>query len=257
MTCREFKQAAESLTLWELARSDDQQMFDHAVHCAACAIWLEERQMLAAGMQALKTRTAGREAGPHVERSLLQAFRQESLPAARPMPAQRLAPVSFDLRRFFAVGAYAAVAAVLVVGLFLGVGQLDRRSAGDAAQSQAGSQANAPAQNVQLAEKVTEQQVAPAIHERPAMPVSQDVAWDRVRRNSEIRNTGVATAPAADDPDYVALMFCDPLICSGDAQVVRMELPVAGTSGQDAQTQVADVVVGDDGLVRAMRIVSQ
>ena len=51
-------------------------------------------------------------------------------------------------------------------------------------------------------------------------------------------------------------MFCDPLICSSDAQVVRMELPVAGGSDRDAQTQVADVVVGDDGLVRAMRIVN-
>ena len=37
---------------------------------------------------------------------------------------------------------------------------------------------------------------------------------------------------------------------------LRMELPMAGASDRDAQTQVADVVVGDDGLVRAIRIVN-
>ncbi len=52
-------------------------------------------------------------------------------------------------------------------------------------------------------------------------------------------------------------MFCDPLICSSDAQVVRMELPATGAaSDRNAQTQVADVVVGYDGVVRAMRIVN-
>ncbi len=55
------------------------------------------------------------------------------------------------------------------------------------------------------------------------------------------------------DDGYVALMFCDPLSCSSDSQVVRMELPAAS---QDAQPQIADVVVGYDGLVRAVRIVN-
>ncbi len=48
-------------------------------------------------------------------------------------------------------------------------------------------------------------------------------------------------------------MICDPLSCSSDSQVVRMELPAQ--PGQ-AQSQVADVVVGYDGAVRAVRIVN-
>jgi hypothetical protein len=52
---------------------------------------------------------------------------------------------------------------------------------------------------------------------------------------------------------YTDLMLCDPLSCSGDAQVVRMEVPAQGSS---EQTVLADVVVGDDGLVRAIRIVN-
>jgi hypothetical protein len=50
-------------------------------------------------------------------------------------------------------------------------------------------------------------------------------------------------------------MLCDPLICSGDEQVIRMELPANTSARGNGQPVMADVVVGDDGLVRAMRIV--
>jgi len=53
-------------------------------------------------------------------------------------------------------------------------------------------------------------------------------------------------------------MLCDPLICSGDEQVIRMELPATVTAdGSSAQPVLADVVIGEDGLVRAMRIVNE
>jgi len=54
-------------------------------------------------------------------------------------------------------------------------------------------------------------------------------------------------------------MLCDPLICSGDEQVVRMELPAtaAGADGSSGRSVIADVVIGEDGLVRAMRIVNE
>jgi hypothetical protein len=51
-------------------------------------------------------------------------------------------------------------------------------------------------------------------------------------------------------------MFCDPLICSGEEEVIRMELPGSASSADGSQPVVADVIVGEDGLVRAMRIVN-
>jgi hypothetical protein len=252
MTCHEFKHAAASLTLWDLARSDDQHMFDHAVGCARCGVWLDERQMLAAGMQALQARTAGREAGPQVEQALLRMFRQETVKASPPVAAYHSAPIAFRLSRFFEMGAYAAVAAAIVVGLFLGVRLLERRPATGAVQNQPIAVATAPAQQVQTAGGTTQQQEVPG----PAMSVRREVTVHRVSQGNGSRHSAAAALDATDDPDYVALMFCDPLICSSDAQVVRMELPVPGSSDRDAQTQVADVVVGDDGLVRAIRIVN-
>jgi hypothetical protein len=255
MTCREFKHGAASLTLWELARSDDRELFGHAVECATCALWLDEQQMLAAGMRTLQARTAGREAGPQVETALLRTFRQVHSEAIRPVAAQRSAPIAFRLSRFFEMGAYAALAAAIVVGLFLGA-QLLERSAKHPVQSQSVPAPVASAQKVQAAASVSRQKVA-AVPPGHAMPVKREVAAHALSRAVRTRSYRAATAlPSTADPDYVALMFCDPLICSSDAQVVRMELPVPGAGDRSAQTQVADVVVGDDGLVRAMRLVN-
>jgi hypothetical protein len=256
MTCREFKHAAASLTLWELARSDDQGLFHHAVECAKCAVWLDEQQMLAAGMQALQAFTAGREAGAHVEQALLRRFRQEAFEQTPPVATLRSAPIAFRLSRLFEVGAYVAVAAAIVVGLFLGVRLLERRAATGNVTAQSNPAASVAVRKGQVSGDTSQQQVAPTMRERPEVPVKREVAAHPVSRGRTRHSSAAAASPATGDPDYVALMFCDPLICSSEAQVVRMELPVAGARDTNAQTQVADVVVGDDGLVRAVRIVN-
>jgi len=78
----------------------------------------------------------------------------------------------------------------------------------------------------------------PAAAQKKTMAAPQSVAAD----DSQSDN----------DAGYTALMFCDPLSCSGDSQVVRMELPAQ--PGQSVQT--ADLVVGYDGTVRAVRMVN-
>ncbi len=255
MTCREFKHAAASLTLWELARSDDQDLLHHAGECVKCAVWLHEQQMLAAGMQALQTRTAGCEAGTHVEKALLRRFREETFEQTPSVATLRATPIAFRLSRFFEEGAYAAVAAAIAVGLFLGVRLLERRA--PKVTGQTSPAVTAPVQRAQASSASVQQQVAPTMRERPEMPVKREAAAHPVFQGGRTRHFSAAAAsPTTDDSDYVALMFCDPLICSTDAQVVRMELPVAGANDPNAETHVADVVVGDDGLVRAVRIVN-
>ena len=250
MTCREFKHTAASLTLWELSRPDDKQILEHAEACPKCGAWLDRQQTLAVEMQSLQEQTASREAGPHVERELLQVFRQANL-KTQPVAALRPAPIAFRLSRFFELGAYAAVAAAIVVALFLGVRLLEHRTVTAPVQSQSAPPVStSPVQQAQTVANATAQRP-------PAVSLQREVAAHPVSQSGSTKRPSVAAAsPASDDADYVALMFCDPLICSSEAQVVRMELPVAGAGDHDAQTQVADVVVGDDGLVRAMRIVN-
>ena len=255
MTCREFKHSAASLTLWELSRPGDQQLLNHAEKCPKCGAWLDRQHMLAASMQTLQARIAGRQAGPQAERALLRMYRQAPFEATHPVVARRSAPIAFRLSRFFEVGAYAALAAAIVVGLFLGVRLLEQRSMKGPVQSQANP---APAQQNQAATNVTMSEVAPPSHRPPVLSAKRRA----VSRSAETPRTAKASSADADaaqtyDPGYVALMFCDPLICSADAEVIRMELPVTGaTSDRDAPTQLADVIVGYDGVVRAMRIVN-
>ena len=249
MTCREFEHRATALTLWERSQARDQQILDHAELCQKCAAWLQQQRMLAATMQTLQARTAACAAGPDVERALLRAFRQGNSQPVQPEMAHRFTPIAMRLSRFFEVGAYVAVGAAIVVALFLGVRLLERRSINVPVISQ-----------VAQPSVSTPTVVADTFESQPQLPA---LSRSNVRR-SPTRRAPSASKPSPDmtepsqtsaDADYIALMLCDPLSCSGDAQVVRMELPVAGTSDRDTQTQVADVVVGDDGVVRAMRIV--
>jgi len=251
MTCREFKHNAASLTLWELSGTRDAQVLDHAIECPKCGAWLDRQQVLAASLQTLQARNAGREPGPHVERALLRMFRQVPFEATQPMAAPRSTPIALRLSRFFELGAYAAVAAAVAVVLFLGVRLLEHRFVSVPVQTRAAPATTAPPQQMHASANPIAKEVTSMAHQQPAKSVKHDLA---ARSGRAGQPSSTAVSQDTEDPEYVALMLCDPLSCSSDAEVVRMELPAA--SDRDGQPQIADVVVGYDGVVRAMRIVN-
>ncbi len=60
-------------------------------------------------------------------------------------------------------------------------------------------------------------------------------------------------------PGYSNLMYCDPVVCSGPMQVVHIKVPVGQVKPNLGQTVGnsfvnADVVVGPDGVARAIRV---
>jgi len=260
MTCREFKHSAASLTLWELLQAPDEQILTHAQQCEGCGGWLQNQRTVAASLQTLQAQTAAMQAGPRVERTLLRAFRQTAAGSApQPMVTRVSAPTAFRLSHFFEIGAYVAVAAAIIVSVFLGIRLLQHSSRTVPVQS-----GIIPGSTRPLLQKPVV-----AAHGDSSKLLSA-VANNHVTRTARSRSqrrdsASVATATvqtvAAEesqpdaDADYVALMFCDPLSCSSDSQVVRMELP-ANSAAQNSQPPVADLVVGYDGVVRAVRIVN-
>ena len=73
--------------------------------------------------------------------------------------------------------------------------------------------------------------------------------------------SGVGQSAGSTWPGYSDLMYCDPVVCSGPMQVVRIKVPVgqakpgAGKSGSNSNSFVnAEVVVGPDGVARAIRV---
>jgi len=288
MTCREFKHDAASLRLVELSQTEDPRIVDHVRTCAACDSWLQKQRLLAASMHALRSRTASLEAGPDVERALLRVFRQDtsaSVTALRasaeavlsgkrvtsvgvqgqdqtfrlhPKSAPASTPFALRLSRFFEIGAYAAVAAAVIVAVLLGIHLLRLGSGPRPVQSQSLPQHVAP----DIAQpSVVAAHAAPdtAVLSKPGQPravahkVSPRPAHTTQKSEAVVAQAATDDSQADADDGYMALMFCDPLSCSSDSQVVRMELPSENRPGQP---QAADVVVGYDGTVRAVRFVN-
>lgn len=249
MTCREFTSKIESLTLSQLS-SADPELVAHQSNCASCAALLQQRSALAGAMQVLHSRTAAMEAPAQVEQNVLRAFRQghaqqQAASALRVIPR---AP-GFRLSNLFGWRAYAAAAAVLVIGLGLGL-WFTQRSDTTAQQPTAethepatpdvyatGNDAQLPVQASASNSNKLHSETDAAVSPHPAV-------------------TTAALAQSEQAQGYTPLMLCDPISCSGEEAVVRMQLPATAADGSTG-SQMADVIVGDDGLVRAIRIVQQ
>jgi hypothetical protein len=254
MKCHEFMSAAECLTPSQLSqlRTDDSSMMSHARECAGCGRWLESQCVLGNAMQSLRASTVECEAGPGVEQAVLRAFRNQEFAFASGAAPDRAAPMVWRLSRFFEFAAYGAIAAALILAVFLGSRLLhDRQVAPTTAQTNAVAvpqQSDSNAKAMAMVEKAPSAEI-----KRPEITAKPMTAKNReVRATAQVPQTAKSAAASANNDGFVALMLCDPLICAGDEQVIRMELPGSGT----AAPVLADVVVGDDGLVRAMRIVN-
>jgi hypothetical protein len=141
------------------------------------------------------------------------------------------------------------VAAALILAVFLGSRLLHDRQM---SQHKIQARTRAAPPTIKATTTKTARTVTSAEESSSARAVKVVRVHERDGNSSAV--TGWSDSTAADSDEYDALMLCDPLICSGDEQVIRMELP-ANTAEGNGQPVAADLVVGDDGLVRAMRIV--
>jgi hypothetical protein len=257
MTCREFMDTAEALTPSQLLRmtTEDASVSAHAGECTACGKWVESQRLLGNALQSLRSITAQRGAGPRVEQVVLQAFRTHGFAPSAVVVPEPAEPALWRLSRAFEIGAYAAVAAALIVGVFLGSRMWrDKQAAATQAHAQtvtapqsensSASVAAANSGSTAVAPNETGEKATSSVAPRVAPASSKQMH---------------PSTKSADNAGFVALMLCDPLICSGDEQVIRMELPgssAMSADGNATQPVIADVVIGEDGLVRAMRIVN-
>ena len=94
-----------------------------------------------------------------------------------------------------------------------------------------------------------------------SMPVTQQSA--NATPVLRLASTGVASnvAESASStwPGYSNLMYCDPVVCSGPMQVVHIKVPVGQVRPNLGQTVGnsfvnAEVVIGPDGVARAIRV---
>ncbi len=251
MNCRESAALVNGLARGQLCEASlREEALAHTRRCALCAATLNEQSAVAAAVRVAAADVSARVASARVEEALRAAFREQHRAAGavlQPIGARRQP-------RWLA----AASAAAAILLLACTVGLLRQKSPGidgaGAAQSAAPASAPAAAQDGVPAPRASAAHVE-GVPGRPA-------ARRRTPRRSRGARRGAAVETEAttefflltDDAQHVPLE---------SGQVVRVELPLSSLVTAEASAGVetphrmvkADLVIGQDGLARAIRFV--
>jgi hypothetical protein len=228
MTCREFDEVVHEIVRMELldvALSEAAR--DHAVRCGNCADRMAEAAALAEASEAAGRSLQGQQAPPSVEAALLAGFRNHHRRAAR--------------RRTFEWAAVGAVAAVMLIFAWTVAGP-SRGPSSPAPRKDVSSHSNGPLDargpSSQSAEKVSV---------------------------TEAEEVNAATGETLAAENFVRLPYADEIGPEDLGMVVRVQLtrasltelgyPAIGNLNPDDNLVSADVLVGEDGWPRAVRLV--
>jgi hypothetical protein len=230
----------------------------HSASCRRCAMRLADERELTAGLKALAVGSAA-EAPARIEASLLAAFREQS----------GALPVSIESRRgnnrwlYVAAGIAAVVAIVMLISL-----TISRTGVSNQGQKPEQARVNpiAPDQHQQANLKPGELPIA--VDPKPVVHVASTIGAvsRRVRKPVESKREADPAADSNVEAEITTDFF--PLINRGtgqldSGQIVRVELPRSALMAfglpmnmDRAEERIkADVVVGNDGLARAIRFV--
>lgn len=250
MNCQNFETIINDLAREQImdAAARDSGL-GHASACARCAARLADERMLSAGLRRLAVSAGGEQAPARVEARLLAALREQ----------QTLAPstgavnqYTHRLRRW----AIAAAAAILVV-VALAATRFNKSD---------GIERVEQTQTFSLKDQLSGPNRIMPVEHQPAIATA-----DRPRLAQKTPRRNVAREPRAIDSsatqeiatDFIPLVHGDSMNLMESGQLIRVELPRSALVSfglpmnmERADERVkADVVVGNDGLARAIRFV--
>jgi len=259
MNCHDFEAVAGDIAgghLMDAAQREN--ALAHSASCAGCAARLADEQALTGGLRVV-AKMANEEAPARVEAALLAAFRQQraALPAVAPARTARQ-------RWLYAAASVAAIA--LIVTLLALVASRTRDAQQPGLQK---ANKTSPAVPDEPHPASPQRQASPSTETRA---VAVQAADQRRRPADRIRNVGRSKPPVDDlnkpadaeiATDFIPLMNRESLAQMDGGQVMRVELPRSALMSfglpmdmeRAAERIKADVVVGNDGLARAIRFV--
>ena len=250
MNCHDFELACGELAsgrLMDAAQRED--ALAHAAACAGCAARLADERALTAGLRFIAG-TANEEATARVEAAILAAFRER--PAA---PA--VTPIDVGRRRWIYAAASAAAIALIVALLAFVVSRTRNQ------QPPGSQEAGVPTPAVPEEKRITPPPppvvTIHTVNQSPRRPVNRTQYASRRqldRPSRPAREAEIAT-------DFIPLMNREALAQMDGGQLMRVELPRSALMSfglpmdmERANERIkADVVVGNDGLARAIRFV--
>lgn len=240
MNCEEFSEIVFDLAKdEELDEATKQRAFVHADVCPHCDGELEKARELASALSALAASTAAAAAPRQVEDILLGEFRKQRSVVAMPMRAATR----------WAIGGAVALAAALILSVVILHREISRRSnlsvspSGNAIARKNDSNSNAPP---------------------PRLPAASNSApIDATPVNAAGVDASVQDSDNEYATDYISLPSADGAVFAEDETIVRVSMPPSAlasfglpvsTDGRDSAV-LADFVLGEDGMPRAVRLV--
>jgi hypothetical protein len=276
MSCRNLE-----VIITELARGQmlearvREDVLLHMKDCRRCAARFADEQSLTAGLRAVAASASLAETPARVETALLSAFRQQRENPFRPMvtPALAAKPRWIPL-------SIAAAAAILIISA-LAAQFMPSTNSGDAVQNQASINQPAPVQTAAPEESDaiergkepgdeasnSDQRLADMQQSPRGMNRRRDIARNASLSSNQSRNVNSLAAAANSNEeivtDFLPLTYGGSLTQMDDGQVVRVELPRSAlqsfglpVNAERAGERVkADVLLGHDGVARAIRFV--
>jgi hypothetical protein len=269
MFCHEFEKIAGDLVAERLMEAGKRERaLHHASECSACALRLSAERTLEAGLQTLKASAEEGDAPPHLKIALRAVFDLRAKaasvdPVAAAVPVATVAPIATVLTfaparsRNSALRWLAAAAAVILIAVAIALlsrstlsnSKDDTSGVGNPARRESPSQpAVGPGNhNLKIENHVAEKTPAGRGARRPAA----------TRNNTKSINETVT--------DYIPLTYLADATAMESGMVLRVELPSSALVKMGLPAPVeridsrvkADLIVGDDGVPRAVRFVAQ
>ena len=242
MTCQELQRYWEMTPSAALASATDSvEVVEHTAACAQCHRLLEERKELVRLLGLV--RDSAPQAGMSLDGAVIAAYRR-FLSGDEPPAVAAPSSIPTSLRGALA---WAAALTFACVVSYVGMLLFSPRPYGYR---------------------------PPLATRRPpaTMPRARDInaavesAGQSSRAIKPLAHSARARKPLPSAPDtasraaFQSLMYCDPISCPGEMDVIRLELPssvlglTAASSRADGLVS-ADVLVGSDGIARGIRVV--
>jgi cytoskeletal protein RodZ len=264
MTCEEFERVVTDLACeFLIEAATRKRALAHACTCAGCAARFEQERALTTALN-ITARAETAQAPALMKTALMAAFQQQTKPAAVAAPPVPAAALPRRERRWLV-----AAAALMFLAILVALQVLHRQSqvesspisgptfAGTSSVTDKASPAESAART-NLTKKEDVQTGAPNHKTNNAVPAAR-------RRMRPVFRPELASQARSSETmtDFIPLTTLAESTAMKSGTIVRVEMPRASllamglplNTERAHETVKADIVVGDDGLARAIRLV--
>ncbi|MBO0860729.1 MAG: hypothetical protein J2P21_20045 [Chloracidobacterium sp.] len=267
MLCHEFEKIAGDLIVERLMEAGKRESaFRHASECPPCALRLSAERTLEAGLQTLRSSVEEGDAPPHVKIALravfdLHAKIATAAPVDAAAPVAPVAPVAqvASILTFAPANSrnwalrWLAIAAVILITIAIGL--WSRATSSNSKEDNISSRVRLQPLHTVTGTDNEDRKIENPVVRKPA---------ERPARRHAATSSGM-TDNNETVTEYIPLTYMADATAMESGMVLRVELPPSAlvTMGLPAPVErtdsrvKADLIVGDDGVPRAVRFVGQ